>query len=143
MLKKLTFPETFLMKKFLKLFSSGKKSIQLFRDRNQFENEKLILQHYNMAQASRRQKRTACAVAMKGYRECVRQQPMREPSCGNLAELRRAKTWHPLNLSVSPELIVTVQIDLIREEVRNFLSDMPYFVSPSLCCCSLNSHHTV
>ena len=87
-----------------------------------------------------------CAVAVKGYRECVRQrsrptfprasrtrssttrekgadprteQPMREPSCGNLAELRRA-TWYWRNLSVAPELTVTVQIDLSREEVRRF-----------------------
>ena len=40
------------------------------------------------------------------------EQPMREPSCGNLAELRRAKTWYRRNLSGARELIVTVQIDL-------------------------------
>ena len=48
------------------------------------------------------------------------EQPMREPSCGILAELRRATTWYRWNLSVVSELIVIVQIDLSREEVRRF-----------------------
>ena len=91
---------------------------------------------------------TVCAVAMKGERECVRQrgrptfprasktrssttgiekgadprtgQPMREPSCGNLAELQTSEKLTLTKSYVAPELIVTVQIDLSREEVRRF-----------------------